>query len=182
MLSTTSPLCDPFFLPTLHPFSFALTRPEAQHQRNSTTFREPNYRHHADEHAATVQVELPGVSTQNTSVQVEGNMMTVIGKMFDPVDQQALHSNKTPATSDTREKQGQSPDAPDVPAKENTPSPVQQTEERHKPRVVYKLVVRIPKRVQVDTIRAQQHDGILRLHLPFEPQKTPRNLNVPINA
>ncbi|CDF33220.1 Heat Shock Protein 20, HSP20 [Chondrus crispus] len=126
----------------------------------STHTVEPSYRYEADSAAAHFEIEIPGVSKDNLSVEVHENKLTVRGKRF---------------CRPLIEKKDNSAVAKD-PAQNGDPD---QADKDPAPSIVYHLEARLPQRANVDAIKADHiGDGILNMTIPMVDDKGPRKVQI----
>ncbi|CDF40296.1 Heat Shock Protein 20, HSP20 [Chondrus crispus] len=128
----------------------------------STHTVEPSYRYEADGEAAHFEIEIPGVSKDNLSVEVHDNKLTVRGKRF----RRPLIEKKDDDPAAAKDPAAQNGD-PAHPGEDPVPS------------IVYLLEARLPQGANVDAIKADHvGDGILNMTIPMVADKGTRKIQI----
>lgn len=124
---------------------------------------EPSYSYHADDRAAYFEIEMPGVSKGNISIEVEGFKLIVKGKRF----RKQLTANQ----GTTVEEEGQKIEK----ASENTVN-VKKAEPIP---FVYLLEARLAQSADIDDIKADHcGDGILTITIPMKANHGARKIQI----
>lgn len=124
---------------------------------------EPSYRYEADEKAGHFEIEMPGVSKENLSIEVHDNKLFVRGKRF----KKSLIDMGADETKEAEMMEGE----PQENGEQEKDEPV--------PSVVYLLEARLPQGADVDGIKADHvGDGILTMTVPMMADKGSRRIQI----
>ena len=138
---------------------------------------EPSYRYSRDAKQGMLEVELPGVSTADTTIEVEGDVLRVTAKRY-RFDDAAGAAEEEPANgNDDDNANGTADDKADGNGmQEDAP-----TDKQRKASVTYKLALRVGRNVDREAVRAEQRDGVLQVVLPVKAKETPKTLRIAVN-
>lgn len=124
---------------------------------------EARYRYNRDEKEGRLQVELPGVAKKDTTIEVEGHTLTIIGKRFEARMEGSSEQEEGEKGMD----------------KSNDKEEAHDTEEV-KPTMVYKLTMKIGSSIDKEAIQADQRDGVLNVLFPVLAKQAPKKVHIQI--
>lgn len=125
---------------------------------------EPSYTFESDEHGAHFEIEMPGVSKENVSIEAVGHKLIVKGKRF---KKHLIGHHDTVV-----EEEGENGDA-------STEHPVKKTDPE--PRLVYVLQARLAHGANVEAIKAEHcGDGIIIVSIPVKTDDGPRRIQIEV--
>lgn len=131
---------------------------------------EPYYRFESKEQKAFLEVEVPGVSKADISVEIKGHILTVTGTRYRASHWTCLNDAYEDVDSDNYQSSQSSND--DTAA-------VSQGAKRI-PLFIYSLEVRLGQDAGVDQVSCLCFkDGILTLTVPALPKESPRDIPIP---
>lgn len=125
---------------------------------------EPSYSCRADDKAAHFEIEMPGVSKENISIDLEGHKLVVKGKRF----RKQLISNQGTTVEEEGQDGENAATGNTVKVKKAEPTPL-----------LYLLEARLAQGADIDAIKADHcGDGILTITVPMKTDHGARKIQI----
>lgn len=120
---------------------------------------EPSYSYESDDKGAHFEIEMPGVTKDNLSIEVKGHKLVVSGKRFKKVMLAQKHKETTENGQKEQDADG------------TKPSP--------NPSLTYLLEARLGNSADLDGIKADHlGDGILNVYVPMKTETESRRIQI----
>lgn len=142
--------------------------------RSSDTV-EPSYRYEATHTAGYFEIDMPGVSREDLSVEVHDNKLCVRGKRFRkeliPQREDDVEDAGKDAPGEDKQEDGMEDAGKEGTAEAEKEEPV--------PSIVYLLEMRLTQGADVDAIKADAYeDGVLTMTVPMKTDKGTRRVQI----